>query len=233
MSKTLDDVKAVLMKDADGIALLESLSGAILHERELAKGMVKETKETLDKVKGSLKELGWEDSVDIVGFTSGLKTHVETAKNSGVKLTESEKRMQTLEKQLAEMSDWKTKAQSAEKSIRDKNLISALEAQFKGKIFSAGVRAKDLVRDGEVDFDADGKTVVFKRGSDIVPLEKGVSEYLAANKDDLVNGQKSGADVGSPGGVTTLGKTMKRADYERLDPDSKQSFFKDKGTLVD
>ena len=236
MPKNLEDVKAILMKDADGQELYEAVSTAILHERNMGKGLVKDVQSKLDLIHGHLKSIGYDPtSSDLETFTKTVKEKIEKipaverkSKESDTELSELRRLTDALQKDLVKEKEIRTQKET---KLKTQTLQSVLMPKLQGKIYSADVRVKDLIREGRVELSEDDK-VSFKIGTEVVDLDKGLAAYFEENKAELINTQKPGPG-GGPSKGTTPTKTLTRAEVDALPPAEVSKFFKEGGKAVD
>ena len=233
--KTLEDVKAVLMKDADGQELYEVISTAVLHERNMGKGLVRDVQLKLDTVNNHLKTLGYDPSTDIETFAKTMKEKIERVPGVEKKMKDGETELSTLRQSYDTLSKDLAKEKEIrtlkEDKLKMQTLQSILMPKLQGKIYSADVRVKDLIREGRVILNEDDK-VAFKVGTEVVDLDKGLVAYFEENKAELMNVQKPGPG-GGPTNTLTTGKTMTRAEVDALSPPEVAKFFKEGGKAVD
>lgn len=245
MPKTLDDVKAILMKDADGVELYEAVSNAVLQERNLGKGLVRDTQNKLTKAIDALKRIGVDPtSGDLDASMIDLKAKLDKAQELEASLTEKEKKVtgttaeiQRLEKAIKTMQDERiadrAKAEKAERSLRNRQIKDAVVPRMKDRIFSADIRAERLIESGMIDMDETGK-IIYKHNGESLDLEKGLEEYFKepSNKDDLKNSQLPGAGTNGSAADRNV-KSMARADFDKLGPEERANFLlKEKGNIV-
>jgi len=228
--KTLDDVKALLMKDADGTELYEVVSNAIHQERERGKGLVKAVQQKLEVVDSVLKELGFNPVTnDLSTFQTDLKGKLANGEKNGKELTGKDARLQNLETSLTNLTNQLTtsneKATKFEKSYKHGILKEALNSKLGGKIFSADIHAKDIIREGSVVLEEDNKTVKWKDGDELKDLDVGIKAYLDSHPDDVINDQRPGPG-GKPGGKPKAGKTMSKGEFNSLRPDARMEIIK-------
>ncbi len=236
--KTLDDVKAILMKDADGVALYDVVSNAILQERNKGKGLVTEVQTKLDRAFSTLKAIGFDPAAgDSDTFVSDIKGKLESVDKSKEKLSDSEKRLQSFESSIKTLTENLSK--STEKATRFETaykggiMKDALITKLSGKLHGAEAHVKAIIADGLVSLADDNKTVLWKKGNETIELDKGLSEYQEANKRDIINDQRPGSGTGNPGGGDTSRKVMPMGEFEKLSPVDRMKYMKEGGDLTD
>ena len=235
--KTIEDVKSALTKLDDGQDLYEVVSNAILQERNKGKGLVTEVQRKVDAYLGGLKTLGFDPQTgDLDGFTGEIKGRLENGKDAGKKLTDTEKRLLEMEKTISSLgnkySESEEKARKYKQSRDNAVIKDALLSKLKGKIYSAEIHAKDIIREGLAVLDEDGQTVLWKNGDDNTDLSKGLQTYMDSHKDDIVNAQKGGGG-GSASSGEPSGKLMNRSAFMQLSPSERVVFTKEGGKLND
>lgn len=236
MSKTLEDVKAILKKDADGDELYEAVSTAILHERNMGKGLVKDVQIKFDNVLGQLKTIGFDPAnSDVETFTRNVKEKIEKipavekkSKESDTELSELRRLTDALQKDLVKEKEIRTQKET---KLKTQTLQSILTPKLAGKIYSADVRVKDLIREGTVELSDDDK-VMFKVGNELVDLDKGLITYFETNKAELINTQKPGPG-GGPSKGTAPTKILTRTEFDALTPTDAMKFIKEGGKAID
>jgi hypothetical protein len=235
MPKTLDDVKAELMKLTDGTELYEAVSTAVLHERNMGKGLVKDVQAKLDLVHNHLKTIGYDPtSQDLETFAKNVKEKFEKLpavekknKESDTELSELRRLTDALQKDLVKEKEIRT---AKETKLKTQTLQGILMPKLQGKIYSADVRVKDLIREGRVELSEDDR-VTYKLGTEVVDLEKGLAAYFEENKAELINTQKPGPG-GGPSKSSTPVKEMTRTNFDALPPTEQMNFLRKEGGKV-
>ena len=223
----LEDVKAVLLKAENGQALYDVIADAVGSAKNERAREVEGLKNQLSTFLPVLKDLGYNPDSPDPEFSKRLKGELETGKAGKEKLSDTEKRLQSLEARLNETQAKYTQSETMRKNAIVKELLSK---HLVGKIHGANARTENLILTGEVTLGADDKSLVW-RGQD--DFTRGLTSYLDANKDELVNSQGGGAGAGARGGNPSGAKQMSLKDFEGLSEDAKRDFLvKEKGELV-
>jgi len=237
MPKTLEDVKSALTKLDDGQELYEVVSNAVLQERAKGKGLVQSVQAKHDVLLNGLKLLGYDPATDEIDtFAGGVSEKIKNGSAAKEKLTTEQQRMSDLEKTVSkltkEVSDSKQTATNFQSKYTNSILKDALMKELSGKIYSAEIHAKDIIRENLVALGEDGKTVTWKNGDDAVKLDEGIQGYFDSHKDSLVNKQNGGSG-GSGGGGSAGTKSLPRSAFDNLSLTDQLSHVKDGGTITD
>lgn len=247
MAKTMDDVKTVLKGlENDGQELLDAIDSAILHERNMGQGMVKDSKDKLDGANSKLELLnsaltgmGFKEGDKLEDFIAANAAKIKKADDTFNKMSDSEKsnalllgRIDKLEKSGKESAE---RADANEKRFKTSKIKSILLSKMGKKIYSAGLRADNLIQTGVAVLSDDNETVQFKVDDKLLPLEEGLDKYYeeSENKPELINNSKSGPG-GGPGDSDDDDdgkKRMTQKDFEKLDPSERGKFIKDGGKI--
>ena len=228
--KTLDDVKAFLEGQENGIEMYEAISNAILHERSTGKGIAADEKRKVESMQKALKKLGFSpDEHELDSFIDELSKETETGRKSKSKLTDSERRLLELEKKFdAEVH----RRMELETKNKHSTIKSKLLKEFSDKMYSAEDKAKILIMENRVDLAEDGKSVIWRDGDSTIDFETGLSSYYNENKSDMKNSQKGGAN-GSSGDSSSGGKIMPFTAFDKLGWTERSSFLKDGGKITE
>jgi len=237
MPKTLDDVKQALEGLDGGIELYEAVSNAILHEKNRGIKETQEANRQAKVAKDALKALGYDATTqDLEGFVASINEKLETGKGSSEKLSATEQRFRAQEKKTLELQSALEKTISELTDERTKNthavMKDALLKAFSGKIYSAEVHAKDLIRDGKVALN-DDKTISFIHGENKLDFDAGIAKYLESNQDAIINAQRGGPGGGPTSSSSSSSKVMVRSAYDKMDPFQAAEYIKGGGKLID
>lgn len=228
--KTLDDVKTFLEGQDGGIELYEAISSAISHERTTGKGLVADEKRRVERLNGALSKLGFDSaSHELDTWLTDYTREAETGRKSKTKLSDTERRLVEIEKQLALEKNEKDKLKNKAKGTKIKE---HLIKHFGDKLYSADDKAKLLILEGRVDLDENNNDVVWKDGDRITDFNTGLSNYLDENKMDMKNQQTGGAG-GTSGDTSSGQKTMSFSAFDKLSLPERDNYISEGGKLTD
>jgi len=239
VAKTLTDVKTALegLGD-DGQELYQAVDSAILHERNMGKGLAADAQKKADAMRAALAKIGYNDAagMDLNEYITTVQAKLEKSQDAFQKLSKEEQNAATLKGQLekmqADLEKTREEAKTFQSGLQNATLRSALKEKLSGKIYSEDLHADAIISKGLAVLGTDNQTIQWKDGDALISLDDGIGKYFDANKDSLINNQRSGPGNG-PNDAPNPGKTKRRAEYEQMHPNEVKEFLADGGSFVD
>jgi len=234
---SLDDVKTYLSGKDGGVEAYDFVNTAILNERSTYKGRVSELQGKYGVLSNALSKLGYDSSngQDLNAFVQGIVDKVAKVEDSGKKLSASEQREAERDSKIADLSNRFEQSQTELTAERAKTTNALMKGDllkaFNGKLFSAEIHAKDLIRENKVKL-KDGKTV-FIDGENEIAFDTGVSGYIEANSESKINQQKGGAGSSGSSGGSSQNKVVAESAFNNMSYSERDVFIKDGGTVKD
>lgn len=214
-------LRTFLAKQENGVEMLDVLDGAIATEREKGISATKEVKRELSGAKAfksAFDVLGYDaDQGSPDDFAKSLKNTLDSAGEKDGQLTDTEARLNSLEKKWETERDARLKAEEAatasEQRAASKELTSTAMKSFTGKITTPEVHAERVVSNGLLVMD-EGKPA-WKDGSELAAgFETYVNQYPDAKVTTQTRG--GGTPVASPPSVDPSGTQARMNDAQEF-----------------
>jgi len=239
VAKTLADVKKALEGLEDGgQELYQAVDSAILHERNMGKGLASDAQKKADAMRAAIAKLGYNDAagMDIDNFISDVQTKLEKTNDAFQKLSKEEQNAATykgeLEKMQKALEQTREEAKSFQTGLQNATIRSALKEKLSGKIYSEDLHADNIISKGLAVLNADNQTVQWKEGDTLLSIDDGIAKYFEQNNDSLINTQRPGPG-GGPNDALNPAKVKKRSEYDAMHPNEVKEFLADGGSFVD
>jgi hypothetical protein len=192
----LGELTAKLETLAGGKELAETVVNLVETEKQRGiqeTGKRNKENQHLRRFKQSFEALGYDESVDLDGFTASLVKKVNY-KPSDDDVSQSKLTLKTLNDQIQKLTN---DLQNERNVSKTKTISAKLISSLTDKVYGADLLVKSLISDGQVDLQND--EVVFKHGENYVGFDEGIKNILEQRKDIVKNSQVPGSRTNGSG----------------------------------
>lgn len=226
----LDDVKSALLAQENGEQLYEAVTGAIAAEKERGIQSTKKVKSEIDglkKYKSAVNDLGFDGTVELTDFVSGLSGKMKGAEKDTSELSQLRTTVNTLQSRF---DDSQKKLSESEEKRRSSMIMGKLMSDFKGKVFSEQANAKVLLSEGHVTLN-DADEVVWNTADGQVSYDDGLKSFLDKNP-DIVRNSQNGGGGSKPSNGNANSKTMALSEFNKLSGKERLAFMASGGATT-
>ena len=189
-------------------------------EKRIFQAEASKIRKDIDKFKpykAALEEVGFDGTVEISEFIESLK---KVKDNGSAVKTDLEKKLDMVNRQVLALTEENKKATektiALERERKTGQLKEKLMKDIGEKLLGGEAHVKALLYENAVDFDEDGRSIVFKNGDALEAYDTGVKKYIEAHKADMKDLQKGGGGTSPANRPVNVSQDMKPIDMLRL-----------------